>query len=684
MDFAAMIEPIARRLLGEPNRALSSKDEWRYGARGSLSIDLTNGTWFDFETNEGGGTLDLVTRETRLDGRERTQWLRDNGFEDGPRPQSTAKPNPAPKTNGSGLGVIAAIYDYPDEVGALLFQVVRYEPKDFRQRRPDPSKPDGWTWSVQGVRPVPYRLPEILERIDTVIFIVEGEKDVDRLWDLNVPATTNAGGAGKWRVDLNEFFRGADIVVVPDRDPQATNPKTGEPRFHPDGRPVLPGQDHAQDVAAKLNGIAKRVRVLELWNSWPDMPEKADISDWLDTGRTVDDLYALVDGLVDWIARVPSAPGIAPDIEAKTIDEVLEVFDRWLVLQDKTPLLAVLGTIAANYLPGDPVWLGVIAPPSSAKTEILNSLLMLPNVVQAATLTPAGLLSGTPKKQQAKGAQGGLLRQIGQFGIIVLKDFGSVLSMHTETRSEVLAAMRELFDGAWTRHLGTDGGRTLSWSGKLAMIFASTEVIDAHYAVIGAMGDRFLFSRMVPVEGEKQFERALDHLGSTTKQMRGELARAVAGLFAGRRPEPKRLIPEEIKEIGSVISLAVKLRGAVARDRYHREIEQIYGAEGTARIGLALERLMAGLDTLNLDRETAMGVIKSVALDSVPPLRRRAYECVGKFGWKYDGVETGDVAIDLGLPTNTVRRVLEDLAAHGLIARKSQGKGKADCWTMTE
>src|SRR5262245_36225897 len=101
---------------------------------------------------------------------------------------------------------------------------------------------------------------------------------------------------------------------------------------------------------------------------------------------------------------------------AWAIDQVLQTFDKWLILPDHTPVLAVLGAVAGNLLPGDPIWLGLIAPPSSAKTEILNATLTLPNVVQAATVTPAGLLSGTPKKQHDKGARGGLLRQLGEFG----------------------------------------------------------------------------------------------------------------------------------------------------------------------------------------------------------------------------------------------------------------------------
>jgi hypothetical protein len=372
-------------------------------------------------------------------------------------------------------------------------------------------------------------------------------------------------------------------------------------------------------------------------------------------------------------ASEPAATNLSPC----TIERTLAVFDRWLVLSDPTPIYAMLGTIAANLLPGDPVWTGLIAPPSSAKTELLNSISRLPNVVPAATLTVAGLLSGTPNKDRDKNAKGGLLRQIGEFGILVCKDFGSVLSMHTETRAEVLAALREIYDGAWTRHLGTGGGRTLHWSGKLGFVFGATPAIDAYYAVIGTLGDRFLFSRLAPVEGKKQFKQALKHDGAAVGQMRKELAAAVAQLFAGRKAEACPISAEEADRIGDVISLVVRLRAAVERDRRTRELDMILGAEGTARIGLCLTRLLAGLDTLGVPRDTAMEVVLSVAMDSVPPQRRAAFDCVQKYG----EVETKDVAIELGLPTVTVRRVLQDLAAYGLMERRTKaGQGSADLW----
>ena len=136
------------------------------------------------------------------------------------------------------------------------------------------------------------------------VFIVEGEKDVERLRSLGIPATTNAGGAGKWRAELTKIFAGADVVIIPDNDPQTKHPKTGEPMFHPGRWPVLPGQDHAETVAAALSAVAAKVRVLDLAKVWPDMPLKGDVSDFFDSGGgSAEALHDLVDGLQPWSKR---------------------------------------------------------------------------------------------------------------------------------------------------------------------------------------------------------------------------------------------------------------------------------------------------------------------------------------------------------------------------------------------
>jgi putative DNA primase/helicase len=165
---------------------------------------------------------------------------------------------------------IVRVYNYTDESGTLLYQAVRYQPKDFRQRQPDGK--GGWLWNLRGARRVLYRLPEIIAASqDQAVFIVEGEKDADRLAKENILATTCAMGAGKWRPEYNDALAGRHIVILPDNDE--------------------PGRAHAEQVALALNGVAASVKVVAL----PGLPPKGDVSDWLDSGGTAAELWELVE-----------------------------------------------------------------------------------------------------------------------------------------------------------------------------------------------------------------------------------------------------------------------------------------------------------------------------------------------------------------------------------------------------
>jgi hypothetical protein len=239
-----------------------------------MSINLEAGTWFDHEANVGGGVIDLIMHKLGRDRAEAVSWLRSEGLVEESR--STAPS-------------IVATYDYTDESGALLFQVCRFEPKTFRQRRPDGR--GGWIWSLGETRRVPYGLAELAIAIlfEEVVYIVEGEKDVDALRTKKLVATCNPGGAGKWRAEYNESLRGADIVVIGDNDDA--------------------GREHAQQVAAALHGIAKRVRVLDLTHVWPACPDKGDVSDWFAAGGTAERLTALIADLRDW-----KPPSIVNDV----------------------------------------------------------------------------------------------------------------------------------------------------------------------------------------------------------------------------------------------------------------------------------------------------------------------------------------------------------------------------------
>jgi putative DNA primase/helicase len=266
-----------------------------FGHHGSVSIDLEKGVYHDFESGLGGGVLGLIRHKLGHDEVAAVQWLKINGFTvplDNTRPQ------------------IVAEYDYVDEYGELLFQVVRLEPKSFRQRRPDGHS--GWKWDLNGTRRVPYRLPELIEAIasEYLVVIVEGEKDVEVLRNdrIGLDATCCPGGACKWRPEYNEHFRGATVAIIPDNDST--------------------GRAHAAQVAQALQGIAESVAVLDLARHWQECPPHGDISDWLTAGGTREQLDTLIEraqSAAEWIAKyqatTPKANGNAHDDDHEHVSD---------------------------------------------------------------------------------------------------------------------------------------------------------------------------------------------------------------------------------------------------------------------------------------------------------------------------------------------------------------------------
>jgi P4 family phage/plasmid primase-like protien len=195
-----------------------------------------------------------------------------------------------------------------NEAGTLLYESVRWEPKDFSQRIPKAG--GSWIWKLpKHVGRVLYRLPKLATaQADRPVFIVEGEKDVHTLEQLGFLATTNVGGAGKWRPEYSETLRGRNVVILPDNDD--------------------PGRDHANRVAHSLEGVALAIRIVQL----PDLPPKGDMTDWVrakglfgdavfgvgDIERVKEELRAIVRGASNWELKADARPlDVAADADAK-------------------------------------------------------------------------------------------------------------------------------------------------------------------------------------------------------------------------------------------------------------------------------------------------------------------------------------------------------------------------------
>ena len=213
-------------------------------------------------------------------------------------PPREAKPTSG-KVYTNGSGRVVALYDYRDAEGEVVARKTRYEPKGFRQSRPDGN--GGWISNLDGVTPPLYRLPELLnsaeDRPDEWVFLCEGEKDVDRLIESGLIATTHIGGAGKWKEHDSAHLIDRRVVILTDNDDA--------------------GYKHGQTVRAMLHDKAVEVRIIDL----PDLPPKGDVSDWLNAGGTVQQLLQFVEH-----AKPCAGEKIAPEAHPATFRELAKMF----------------------------------------------------------------------------------------------------------------------------------------------------------------------------------------------------------------------------------------------------------------------------------------------------------------------------------------------------------------------
>ena len=263
---------------------------------------------------------------------------------------------------------IVATYDYRDESGTLIFQVVRFEPKDFRQRRPDGK--GGWTWNTKGTRRVLYRLPELLAAdAGAWVFIVEGEKDADNLAALGLVATCNAGGAGKWQDGYAETLRDRRVAIIPDRDG--------------------PGWDHAEDVAQRLRGTVATVGIVDLGQVAGF--EGKDVSDWIAwrDACTGDELATALVAMADAAQEFQSEPAtpIAQPCRWQTfpVDTLPPACRRFV--REATVALGVDASYVAL-----PVLAGLAAAIGNTRRIALSRTWTAPPVVWAGIIGESGTL----------------------------------------------------------------------------------------------------------------------------------------------------------------------------------------------------------------------------------------------------------------------------------------------------
>ena len=366
---------------------------------------------------------------------------------------------------------------------------------------------------------------------------------------------------------------------------------------------------------------------------------------------------ALAEGLI--AARTssepPMLPGITPELHSLWLCLI-----EYLVLHDMDYVLATLAAATAKVLPDDPLWLMLVSPSSSGKTEALKLLWEITDA-KINDVTVAGLLG--------RGNRGVLARLQGADALGLIPDFSAVLGndkRSSEAKGNVFVALRDIYDGEYHRDINPD---PLHWYGRLSLIAACTPVIDSFSAHADALGTRWLYFRMKPREVEERREAAYLVLSRrNTKELRAE-ARVAASrivLEARERVHGVELPAGFERTIVDTGMLAAYGRTVVTRDWRGDDIDDVVEPEEPGRLIGQLRMLALGLLALGCTEQKALAIVGRAALSSMKQERARVLVALAS---AEDGCALSTTAVEraAGLAWRPCKRALQDWEAIGFV-----------------
>ena len=363
------------------------------------------------------------------------------------------------------------------------------------------------------------------------------------------------------------------------------------------------------------------------------------------------------------------------------VTQITDAFFKWLSLPNYDTVEIVAATVIANRLPGEPLWLALVGPSSSGKTEIVRALDGMERVHCVDKIGPATWVSGfrpsdaalKREKVRPNGGGGkqalpmyGLLGQMmdGQPHIVVVEDFSSVLSIRKEIKGEVFAGLRKLYDGKY--HATFGNGQSIDWAGKVGMIVCSTGQYDQQVTEIASFGERFCVWRAHPGHAVQVAERA-GRNSERSAQMRGELATAMSRLDNVKLPTGSVPLSLDARTLVSRLTAFVALcRTPVPRDPFRRDIITVPEPEGTGRLSAQLHQLMRGLVVLYGHKEVTsreVALVQECAFSTIPSLRRALMRAIDPA----HGTTRNDLIKRSRMPKVVMHRVLEEMLLLGLI-----------------
>jgi hypothetical protein len=369
---------------------------------------------------------------------------------------------------------------------------------------------------------------------------------------------------------------------------------------------------------------------------------------------------------------------------ALTLAAVHDAFGKWLAFptddatRPRYDLVDIaLAVVVANRMTADPLWVFLVAPPSSGKTEIINSLRDVPDVFPLSSLTSQTFASGFERK----GVETSLLPKIAG-KTVTMKDFTTILTMYREKRAEILAQLREIYDGSYSKQWGN--GKELDWSGKIGLLAGVTGVIDREYALGAILGERFLMYRVKGASARTLARRAIQQNSTWEQDQRQTLRQVVADYLAGLLPVAPPTSEPMLEGMAALAEFTAKARSPVFFDARTGAIDLIPEPEAPGRLAKQFTLLARALAVVRQESAVSMATystVVQVAHDSLPATRKVVLQAV------LDQVvpaNTTEIATGIDYPTSSTRKYLEELAAVCFVVRLPEGQGKADRWTASD
>lgn len=381
----------------------------------------------------------------------------------------------------------------------------------------------------------------------------------------------------------------------------------------------------------------------------------------------------------------------------QSIEQLEAEVKKVYLMVDDGVIGTLCATVIANKLKLDPVWLMLIAPSSGGKSELLNGLMGLKFVFPISDLTVNSMASGFKGKP---GEETSLLWKA-NYGILLFKDFTSILSKDKEAKKAIMAQFREIYDGRYDKTTGN--GKNINWRGKIGAIAGATEMVYESLADMSAMGDRFIMYSMNQPPRDEVARRMFANSGDMTEKrqhIQNCFTSYITYVLDNVSPERIELGEELQEEILRVADFATRARSAVLTDFKTGMVDFVPTPEMPMRVisqlcNIATAFLImqkaapafiskegpdADRNDRNLLQPRFKNALYKISMDSIPKKRRMALQALASYT---DGVSSGGLATLLNYPTETVKKWFYALNGLG-ICERIKGSRNSDEWKMKD